>query len=152
MSNIKKILLSIFAISITMIWYFSPDITLDTVKTNLVYMQKSFADDPLSFYLKFSIAYIGVSIFALPGASLLTLLAGNTFGTWLGFIAVSIISTIGASLSFLISRYFFNDYFQNKFKSKLEKINEELENQGSLYVIFIRLAPIFPFFIVNNVF
>jgi uncharacterized membrane protein YdjX (TVP38/TMEM64 family) len=51
--------------------------------------------------------------------------------------------------SFLIARYLFHDVIQNKFGLKLEKMNSELETRGFNYLLFLRLVPLFPFFLIN---
>ena len=39
-----------------------------------------------------------------------------------------------------------------KFGKYLEKVNKGIEQDGWLYLLFLRLSPIFPFFIINLVF
>jgi uncharacterized membrane protein YdjX (TVP38/TMEM64 family) len=58
-------------------------------------------------------------------------------------------ATAGATLSFLVARYLFHDTIQDKFGSRLEKINKELDNAGFNYLLFLRLVPLFPFFLIN---
>jgi uncharacterized membrane protein YdjX (TVP38/TMEM64 family) len=53
----------------------------------------------------FLVIYIIGVVAAVPGSAL-TIAAGALFGSVLGVILVSIGATIGASLAFLISRYF----------------------------------------------
>ncbi|MEZ5480982.1 MAG: VTT domain-containing protein [Porticoccaceae bacterium] len=49
---------------------------------------------------------------SLPGAALLTLVGGAIFGLWTGFLLVSFASTIGATLAFLMARFFLRDWVQ----------------------------------------
>ena len=44
------------------------------------------------------------------------------------------------------------DFFEKKFKETLKKINSGLEKNGTHYLFFVRLVPIFPFFIINVIF
>ena len=104
------------------------------------------------YYILFFILYIVVTAFALPIAVLKTLLAGALFGFLPGLILTSFASTIGSALCFALSRFAFKDYVQNKYPAQIKKINDGIEKDGDLYLLFLRLSPIFPFFIINLVF
>ena len=104
------------------------------------------------YFVIFFILYVIVTAFALPISILKTLLAGALFGFWPGLILVSFASSIGSTFCFLFSRYVLRNYTQNKFSKYLEKVNKGIETDGWLYLLFLRLSPIFPFFIINLVF
>jgi uncharacterized membrane protein YdjX (TVP38/TMEM64 family) len=104
------------------------------------------------YFFIFFILYVVVTAFALPISLLKTLLAGALFGFWPGLILVSFASSIGSTFCFLFSRYALRAYIQKKFSNYLEKINKGIETDGWLYLLFLRLSPIFPFFIINLVF
>lgn len=106
--------------------------------------------NPIKTGLIFFISYIVVTGVSLPGAVIMTLAAGAIFGVVWGTILVSFGSVLGATIAFLIARYLFHDYVQNKFKKYLEPINHGIRKEGDLYLFTIRFVPIFPFFIVNN--
>ena len=104
------------------------------------------------YFVLFFIIYVVVTAFALPISLLKTLLAGALFGFWPGLILVSFASSIGSTFCFLFSRYALRNYTQVRFHKYLEKINKGIETDGWLYLLFLRLSPIFPFFIINLVF
>ena len=104
------------------------------------------------YFVIFFVLYVIVTAFALPISLLKTLLAGALFGFWPGLILVSFASSIGSTFCFLFSRYALRNYTQNKFSKYLEKVNKGIETDGWLYLLFLRLSPIFPFFIINLVF
>ncbi len=106
----------------------------------------------LLYYLLFFLAYIVITAFALPISLLKTLLAGALFGLLPGVILTSFASTIGSTLCFLISRYLFKDLVQGRFKKYLGKVNQGIKEEGLLYLLFLRLSPIFPFFVINLTF
>ena len=106
----------------------------------------------LFYYLLFFLAYIVVSSLALPISLLKTLLAGALFGLLPGVILTSFASSIGSTLCFLLSRYLFKDLVQAKYKKYLIKVNQNIKEEGLLYLLFLRLSPIFPFFIINLTF
>jgi len=95
--------------------------------------------------------YILVTSLSLPGAAVMTLAGGALFGFWLGTLAVSFASTIGATLACFVSRYVLRDWVQGKFRDKLSAINRGMEREGKFYLFTLRLIPIFPFFVINLV-
>ena len=65
-------------------------------------------------FLAFFIFYVFCATFSVPGAALLTLIAGFLFDFILGSIVVSFGSSVGATLAFLISRFLMKDFVQKK--------------------------------------
>lgn len=110
-----------------------------------------FQTNPLSMALGFFLAYVAVTGLSLPGAAILTLVAGAIFGVFWGTIIVSLASTLGATLAFLLSRFLLRDWVQKKFGNRLGAINAGIEKDGSFYLFGLRLVPLFPFFVINLV-
>jgi uncharacterized membrane protein YdjX (TVP38/TMEM64 family) len=86
----------------------------------------------------------------LPGSAL-TVAAGGLFGSFLGVILVSFASTIGASFSFLIARYFAREAITNWLsrREKFKRLDGMTEAHGAMIVAITRLIPIFPFNFLN---
>jgi len=95
--------------------------------------------------------YVAVTGLSLPGAAIMTLVAGAIFGLLWGTVIVSFASTIGATLAFLASRFLFRDGIQRKFGDKLRAIDAGMEKEGAFYLFTLRLVPVFPFFVINLV-
>lgn len=95
------------------------------------------------------VVYVTVTAFSLPGATIMTLSVGAIFGFSWGLVIASFASTIGATLAFLIARFFLHDWVQNKFSDRLQKFNERFRKDGAFYLLTLRLVPLFPFFVVN---
>ncbi|MDT8410467.1 MAG: FAD-dependent oxidoreductase [Wenzhouxiangellaceae bacterium] len=95
--------------------------------------------------------YIVMAALSLPGATIMTLAGGALFGLGVGTVAVSVSSTIGATLVFLAARFLFRDAIQKKFKKRLRAINEGVEKDGAFYLLALRLVPAFPFWVINLV-
>jgi len=95
--------------------------------------------------------YVLVTALSLPGAAIMTLVAGALFGLLWGVVIVSFASTIGATAAFLVSRFLLRDWVQGKFGDKLKTINEGVEREGAFYLFALRLVPAFPFFLINLV-
>lgn len=98
----------------------------------------------------FILVYIAATIVMIPGSPL-TLVAGAIFGSVLGVIVVSIGSTLGATLCFLIARYFARDSIGQWLagKEKFRQLDEMTERQGGRIVAVTRLVPFFPFALLN---
>ncbi len=94
--------------------------------------------------------YVAATVAALPG-SVLTVVAGGIFGPVRGVVIVSIASTIGASLSFLVGRYFARDAVARwlSTKEKFRKLEEMTRQHGAAMVAITRLVPLFPFNLLN---
>ena len=94
--------------------------------------------------------YIVATVIFVPG-TLLTLVAGAVFGLAIGFITVSISSTIGASLAFLIARYFARDKVASMAENNrhFDAIDAAIEEGGWKVVGLLRLSPAIPFNVQN---
>jgi uncharacterized membrane protein YdjX (TVP38/TMEM64 family) len=75
--------------------------------------------------------------------------AGLLFGSIQGTVYAVVAATIGATLAFIVARYLLHDTVQRRFGPRLEGINRELEQCGFNYLLFLRLVPLFPFFLIN---
>ncbi len=122
---------------------------LQALKSHQAALHQHYTQQPLVAIAAFALVYIAVTALSLPGAALLTLLAGALFGIWVGTLLVSFASSIGATLAFLCSRFLLRDWVQNRFADRLKAINQGVEKDGAFYLFSLRLLPIFPFFIVN---
>jgi pyruvate/2-oxoglutarate dehydrogenase complex dihydrolipoamide dehydrogenase (E3) component/uncharacterized membrane protein YdjX (TVP38/TMEM64 family) len=100
--------------------------------------------------LVFLLIYILAVVAALPGSAI-TIAGGALFGSVLGVILVNIGATIGASLAFLISRYFARGGVVNwlAHNEKFQKLDHLTEEHGDIMVALTRLVPIFPFNLLN---
>jgi uncharacterized membrane protein YdjX (TVP38/TMEM64 family) len=101
---------------------------------------------PIAFF----IIYLGAVIATIPG-TIFGVIAGGLFGSLVGVILISISSIVGASICFLIARYFARDIvarWLSKNKT-MKRLDELTENQGMMIVGLTRLIPLFPFTLLN---
>ncbi|WP_245964438.1 TVP38/TMEM64 family protein [Sphingorhabdus wooponensis] len=105
--------------------------------------------NPVLYTTGFFILYVAVTGLSIPGAAIMTLIAGALFGVLVGTLLVSFASTIGATLAFLSARFVLRDWVQGKFGERLRAIDEGLEKDGAFYLFTLRLIPVFPFFVIN---
>ena len=99
----------------------------------------------------FFLLYVAVTAASLPGALILTVIAGALFGLVTGLILVSFASTLGATLAFLSSRYVLRDTIEQRFGDRLTTLNQGLERDGAFYLFTLRMIPAVPFFVINLV-
>lgn len=94
----------------------------------------------------FAFAYAAATVFMLPGA-VLTLAGGAAFGLGYGFVTISVGSTLGAALAFLVSRFFARKRIESWIQSKpsFRAIDKAVGEQGTKIVFLTRLSPVFPF-------
>ncbi len=148
----KKLIL-VFIIIAVAVAFFAFDIdqmlTLENIKSSQAEFEQLKAGSPVFVSLVFFLLYVVVTALSLPGAVLMTLVAGALFGLIWGVVLVSFASTIGATLAFLVSRYLFKESIQNRFGDRLAAINEGVKSEGAFYLFTLRLVPIFPFFLIN---
>jgi uncharacterized membrane protein YdjX (TVP38/TMEM64 family) len=105
--------------------------------------------NPALYIAGFFLLYVAVTGLSIPGAAIMTLVAGALFGVVLGALIVSFASTMGATLAFLSSRYLLRDWVQGKFGERLRAVDDGLEKDGAFYLFTLRLIPVFPFFVIN---
>lgn len=98
----------------------------------------------------FVLVYAAATVAALPGSAI-TVVAGALFGSVLGVIVVSIASTLGASLSFLVGRYFAREAVVRWLEGneKFNRLDRLTEEHGAVIVALTRLVPLFPFNLLN---
>ena len=142
-------LLAGIIVAILLVFKFAPLSISDFTPTNV----KNFI---LSFGFWAPIVFITVytlrgTILVIP-VGVMSLAGGLAFGKWLGTIYILIGATLGASLSFLIARYFgrkFIESFAWLHKGKIKSFDDGIEKNGFRMMLFMRLIPLFQYDAVN---
>ncbi len=101
--------------------------------------------------LAFVLAYATAVAFSLPVAGLVTPLSGFLFGVWLGAVLALIGATLGSIAVFLAARTAFYDMFHARAGASLARLEEGFRRDSFSYLLFLRLVPVFPFWLVNIV-
>lgn len=150
--NGKKAALILGAvIGIGLFFYFDLQryLTIAELKAHRAQLLEYYALHRFQTVFFFIAIYVVQTALSLPGAAILSLAAGAIFGAAMGTLYAVVAATIGATLAFLATRYLFRDAIVKRFGAKLEGINAELEARGGNYLLFLRLVPVFPFFLIN---
>ena len=124
-------------------------LSFETIKAQQGALLDYYASHSWQTALGFFLVYVAVTGLSLPGAALMTLIAGAIFGLAWGTVIVSFASSIGATLAFLASRFLLRDWVQQRFGHALRAVNEGVEREGAFYLFTLRLIPAVPFFVIN---
>ena len=124
-------------------------LSLDNFKASQADIVAAKDANPALYIAGFFLLYVAVTGLSIPGAAIMSLVAGALFGVVLGTLIVSFASTMGATLAFLSSRYVLRDWVQGKFGERLRAVDDGLEKDGAFYLFTLRLVPVFPFFVIN---
>ncbi len=147
----KALLLAIFAAAIVGLYAagFGEYLTLRGLQSLLGDARAYAAANPWAAILGFAAIYVTATALSIPGATILTLFAGALFGLRTGSVVVAISATLGATLAMLSARYVFREGVRAKFGERLKAIDAGIEREGGFYLFALRLAPVFPFFVIN---
>jgi uncharacterized membrane protein YdjX (TVP38/TMEM64 family) len=124
-------------------------LTLENIQSHAADLRTFCNAHYLESVLVYIVVYILVTGFSLPGALVLTLAGGYLYSTLPAAVYVNIGATAGACISFLFARYIAGTWLQQKYADKLDRFNADIERNGPSYLLTLRLAPVFPFFLVN---
>ena len=149
----KKILLiAIFLIifSFWVIYFLNRDFfELKTLFLYLEIIQNYISNNFLFSFFIFTLSYCFLIVCNFPIASLLSLIGGFLYGTWLGGMGMIIGGTAGSLIVFLVAKFFFHDYVAKKFLHKYSFIHQFFQQNELELMFLIRLIPGIPFFAQN---
>ena len=93
--------------------------------------------------------YSASTALSLPVATLLSLTIGFLFGLWVGTGIILFSATMGATLAFLAARYVLADVVSRRMGMMAKKLIAEFHRNDFNYLLFLRLVPLFPFWLIN---
>lgn len=124
-------------------------LSLDALVEHRAALGRFVAEHRVLALLGFAAAYAASVALSFPGASLLTLLGGFLFGAWLGGAVSVIAATIGAIGVFLVARSALGEALQRRAGPALTNLLSGFKSDAVSYLLFLRLVPAFPFWLVN---
>ncbi|TYC49146.1 TVP38/TMEM64 family protein [Rhodobacterales bacterium] len=86
---------------------------------------------------------------SFPGASLLTIAGGFLFGWLVGGLATVVAATLGGCAVFLVARSSLGEVLTRRAGPFLSRLSEGFREDAFNYLLFLRLTPVFPFWLVN---
>ena len=126
-------------------------LSFDTLADNRAELLAWTDENRVLAILAFMVAYVVVVSLSLPGGVWLTLAGGFIFGGLEAAAYVLVGATVGATLIFLGARYAFADLCHAKAGTSLAKMEDGFRENAFSYLLFLRLVPLFPFWLVNLV-
>lgn len=127
--------------------YFSAEMLRENRETLLQLVERN----RLLVAVCFMILYAIVVIFSLPGGAVMTLAGGFMFGTVEASLYVVFAATAGATALFLVAKTSLGDPLHQKAGPWLDRLEKGFHENELSYLLFLRLVPAFPFFVVNLV-
>ena len=147
--RIALVALVLAAIAAAFLFHVVDLFTVDTLKARRDALHLLLDEHPLAIPATYFLLYVAMAALSLPGAAVMTIGAGALFGFMRGVLLVSFASVVGGSLAFLGSRYLFRSWVWRHFGRQIAAIDRGIERDGIFYLLFLRLNPVFPYFLVN---
>jgi len=149
----KLALTTLFAGGLFLFFFFGGDqlLTLDTLKNNRDALLRYTESHYVAMLAASVVIYTAAAALSVPGAVILSLAVGLLFGRWIGTVIILFSATIGATAVFLAARYLFAEAAQRKMGKRALKIVDGFHRNAFHYLLFLRLVPVFPFWLVNLV-
>jgi pyruvate/2-oxoglutarate dehydrogenase complex dihydrolipoamide dehydrogenase (E3) component/uncharacterized membrane protein YdjX (TVP38/TMEM64 family) len=119
------------------------------IKAEQAQVQDWYRAHPAATAAAFFLLYVAITGLSIPGATVLTLIAGAIFGLAWGTVLVSFASSLGATLAFLASRFVLRDWVRGRFRAQIENVDRGVRREGAFYLFTLRLIPAVPFFVIN---
>lgn len=124
-------------------------LTLENIAANRDRLQDVISANWALSIAAYILIYAGSVALSLPGALFLTLTGGLLFGWLAGGLATVVGATIGATIIFLIAQTAFGEHLAKRAGPAIVKLQEGFKENALSYLLFLRLVPVFPFFLVN---
>lgn len=149
--RLMLILIVVAAILVVYLFDLHKLLDLEALQQNREWLLGHVTERPFITASVFVLIYAICAGLSIPGALILTLSGGFLFGTWLGGLLVVIGATIGAGAVFLIAKTALGNSLRSKAGPWLARIEQGFQEDGTSYLLILRLVPIFPFWLINLV-
>ncbi|MCP4380306.1 MAG: TVP38/TMEM64 family protein [Hyphomicrobiales bacterium] len=124
-------------------------LTIDALSDNRTWLLQQVADQRWLVALIFVAVYAAAVAVSVPGAAILTIAGGFLFGVVQGSILAVTGATLGALGLFLFVRIGLGDSLTARAGSSVEKLRRGFQENALGYLLFLRLLPVAPFWLVN---
>ncbi|WP_310618732.1 TVP38/TMEM64 family protein [Flexibacterium corallicola] len=104
---------------------------------------------PFVSAVSYIVVYVVVVALSFPGAAVLSIAGGFLFGWILGGGLTVFAATVGATVIYLIARSSVGSTLEKRSGAMLQKMAAGFRDNAFYYLLFLRLTPIFPFWLVN---
>lgn len=143
------LLIAILVVVVAMGWY--RYFTFEALAKHHQLLEKWTQQHYAAAVFIFLMVYIIAVAISIPGAVFLTLIGGYLFGIVAGTIYVVSSATIGSVIVFLAVRTALGSWLQARAQGWVSKMEQGFQKDAVSYLLFLRLVPIFPFWVINIV-
>ncbi len=126
-------------------------LSFQTVSEHSQYLRGHVDASPFLAGIVLFLLYTAVTALSLPIASLVTVVAGYLFGTFVASVWVVSGATLGSVVVFLAARGALHDSLMARAGPWLKRMEKGFQDDALSYLLVLRLLPIFPFWLVNLV-
>lgn len=140
-------ILGLMALAFAMGWH--THLSFKTIGLNYDLLKSSIAANLTVALAAFMLLYIAVIALSLPGGLVMTVAGGLLFGWRLAAPATVVAATIGATIVFIVARTSLGEVLAAKAGPWLGRLRQGFQEHAFSYLLFLRLVPAFPFFVVN---
>jgi len=124
-------------------------LSMDQIRDHRIVLKAFVSVHPFLAPLTFMSIYTVATALSIPGAVFLTIIGGFLFPQPLATIFVVISATLGAIVIFLAAKTALHDFLKRQAGNALTKMQQGFQDNAVNYLLFLRLVPIFPFWLVN---
>jgi len=147
------VILALMAGAVALGWH--RELSLETLVRHRAVIETLVATHRSVAILVFIAVYAAAVALSFPGAALLTVAGGMIFGALAGGLAAVTAATLGATAIFLITKFAFGGVAGCHWVRRAGPLGEKLaagfRKDAFCYLVFLRLVPLFPFWLVNLV-
>jgi uncharacterized membrane protein YdjX (TVP38/TMEM64 family) len=145
------VILAVMASAVVLGWH--RPLSFETLVRHHSAIEELVAAHRVVAILSFIAVYAAAVALSFPGAALLTIGGGAIFGALTGGLAAMTAATSGAAIIFLITKYAFSCVagcgWTRRAAPLAEKLAAGFRKDAFCYLVFLRLVPLFPFWLVN---
>jgi uncharacterized membrane protein YdjX (TVP38/TMEM64 family) len=126
-------------------------LSLEAIKSHRQQLLEYTANHYEAMLIAMALIYTTAVAFSVPGAAALSLVTGFLFGRWMGTLVIVFAATLGGVLVFLGARYLFGEAARARLEKSpaAARMLTGFERDAFNYLLFLRLVPVFPFWLVN---
>ena len=127
------------------------ELSLETLVRYHMALKAFVAQHGFAAFGAFVAIYVAAVALSVPGAVYLTITGGLLFGALWGTLGSFSGALVGATLLFLMARTAIGEHLMRRAGPRAERLAAGFREDAFSYLLFLRLVPVFPFFLVNLV-
>lgn len=143
--------LLLLGLSIILVFGGMDYISIEFLKTHKENFKQFIDNEFLFSAIVFILIYATTTACSIPGAAILSLLSGYLYGVAFGTVFSLTGATIGACVLYFAARTALGHLLKSRSGSAVLTMQDGFRRNAFYYMLFLRLVPIFPFFLVNLV-